>query len=114
LLDLERSGWSALSTSPEAATRFFSEVLAEHVLLLLPGGLVIDDRGRALESMSGAPWSSFDLTDERVLEVTEDSAVVAYRAAATRAGDEYSALCASLYVRCGRDWRLAFHQQTPT
>ena len=60
VLDLERSGWIALSTSPEAATHFFAEVLADRALMLLPGGLVIDDRTRALESMSGAPWSSFD------------------------------------------------------
>jgi hypothetical protein len=46
-------------------------------------------------------WSSFHLSDEQVLELTGDSAVVAYRAAAVRDGTEYSAMCSSTYVRNG-------------
>lgn len=81
--------------------------------MLLPGGLVIDDRARVIESMRGTPWTSFELTDERVLPLTEESAVVAYRATARREGDDYTALFNSTYVREGNSWRLALHQQTP-
>jgi hypothetical protein len=114
LLQLEREGWEALSTSGEAAGRFYAENLAADVLMLLPGGMVLDDRDRVVESMAGSPWSSFELSDERVLELGEGSAVVAYRATARREGDEpYTALFNSTYVREDGAWRLAVHQQTP-
>jgi hypothetical protein len=75
--------------------------------------MVIDDRDAALSSMQGPPWSSFELTDERVLPLTGASAVVVYRASAVRDGTGYTALCNSTYVREDGSWRLALHQQTP-
>ncbi len=114
LLQLEREGWEALSTSGEAAGRFYAENLAADVLVLLPGGMVLDDRGEVIESMRGSPWTSFKLSDERVLELVEGSAVVAYRGTAHREGAEpYTALFNSTYVREDSAWRLAVHQQTP-
>lgn len=113
LIDLEHEAWVALSTSGDAAAAFYERVLAEDVLMLLPGGLVIDDRARVIESMRGAPWTSFELSDERVLALTDSSALVAYRATARRGDDHYTALFNSTYVRQGDSWRLAVHQQTP-
>src|SRR3546814_856260 len=113
-LELERAAWKALSTDGETAAAFYEEVLAPSVLMLLPGGLVIDDREAAIESMSGEPWSSFELDDERVVSLTDQSAVVAYRASAARGDLSYSALISSTYVRGAGKWRLALHQQTPT
>src|SRR3546814_10567053 len=84
LLELERAAWKALSTDGETAAAFYEEVLAPSVLMLLPGGRVIDDREAAIESMSGERWSSFELEDERVVSLTDQSAVVAYRASAAR------------------------------
>ncbi|HWB65462.1 MAG TPA: nuclear transport factor 2 family protein [Mycobacteriales bacterium] len=113
LLELEREGWQALTAGGESAARFYDEHLAAEVLMLFPGGLVIDDRKQVVESMGGSPWVSFELSDERVLELG-DCAVVAYRATAERAGaDPYTALSNSTYVREGGTWRLAVHQQTP-
>jgi hypothetical protein len=113
LIALERAAWEALSSDGEAAAKFYSDVLAEDVLMLLPGGLVIDDRSTVIESMRGTPWSSFEMTDERVLELTDSSAVVTYQATAVREGDEYKALFNSTYVRRNGSWKLALHQQTP-
>lgn len=114
LLELERKGWEALSTSGEAAQAFYAENLATNVLMLLPGGIVLDNRDEVIKSMGGAPWTSFELSDERVLELVEGSAVVSYRATARRGGSEpYTALFNSTYVREGDAWRLAVHQQTP-
>ncbi len=114
LIELERSAWRALGSSGDAAVRFFTEVLADDVLMLLPGGLVIDDRTQALDAMTDAPWSWFELSDERVFEVNDACAVVAYRASARRDDrDEYNAVFNSTYVRVGSSWRLALHQQTP-
>lgn len=113
LMGLEREGWDALSVGGDAAAAYYDEVLADEVLMLLPGGMVLDDRTEVIDSMRGEPWSSYELSDERVLELGEGSAVLAYRARAVRAGVEYSALVNSTYVRAGDEWKLALHQQTP-
>jgi len=109
---LERDGWHALSTAGGAAP-FYERVLADRVLFLLPGGMVLDDRDEVVRSMAGEPWSTFDLTDLRVVPLGAEAAVVAYRAEATRAGQRYRAWVASTYVRTPDGWRLAVHQQTP-
>ena len=88
LIELERQAWVALSSSGEAAAAFYSQVLADDVLMLLPGGMVIGDRAQVVDSMRGAPWDSFKLVDERVLELGQDSAAVTYRATARRAGQQ--------------------------
>lgn len=113
LLSLERAAWDALSTSGEAAATFYENVLASDVLMLLPGGMVIDDRTVVVDSMRGTPWSSYELSEERVHELTDATAVVAYRGAAVRGGQEYVALFNSTYVKQDGSWRLAVHQQTP-
>lgn len=113
LLELERAGWQALAASPEAARAFYDEVLADAVLMLFPGGTTIADRAAAVRSLGGAPWSSFELGDERVLPLGAGSAAVTYRARARRGDAAYEALFASIYVRRGDGWRLALHQQTP-
>ena len=112
-ITLERRGWKALSSSAEEARRFYDEVLADDLLMLLPGGLRLTERAATLDSMSGAPWESFELDDVALLTVTPDVAVVAYRAAARRGEAVYTALCSSTYVRDGDGWKLCLHQQTP-
>ena len=82
LLELEREGWVALSSGGDAAVAFYGEVLAREVLMLLPGGMVIDERDAAIEAMSGAPWSTYALVDERVVVLGADAAAVTYRASA--------------------------------
>lgn len=54
LTDLERRGWEALSTE-DAAGPFYDEVLVAEPLMLLPGGMQLDDRQVIVDSMSGAP-----------------------------------------------------------
>ena len=76
-LELERAAWQALATEG-AAAGFFAEVLADDVLILMPGGMVIDDRDAVVASMGGPPWSSFELSDERIVSPTDDCTVVAY------------------------------------
>ena len=114
LIELEEQGWRALSSTGEAAAEFYELVLDDTVVMLLPGGMVLDDRAAIVQSMSGQPWSSFELDDLRVLQPTTDTAVVTYGVVAQREGSpEYSALMSSLYVRRVNGWKLAFHQQTP-
>jgi len=113
VIEMERSTWRALGTSAEVAAAHWEEVLAEQVLVLLPGPMVIDDRDAVIASAQGEPWSTWELFDERVLELGPDVAVVGYRATATRGGATYAALFSSTWVRRDGRWRLAVHQQTP-
>lgn len=114
ILDLEQRSWTALAT-PGAASEFFADVLDEDVVMLFPGGMVVEGREAVLESMSGPPWAWYRLADERVRWLGDDVAVVTYRAEAQRPGSQtYRALCASTYRRSpDGGWRLAVHQQTP-
>jgi hypothetical protein len=113
LIDLERQGWDALSTSPQAAAGFYERVLAEEILMLLPDGMVIEDRAIAIESMSQTPWTAFEMSEERTMSLTRDCVAVVYRATAVRHGVRYTALISSTYVRHLDSWRMALHQQTP-
>jgi Domain of unknown function (DUF4440) len=113
LFELEREGWNALTTSREAAAAYYERALARQILMLLPGGMVIDQRSKVIESMRTDPWDEFELSDERVLSLGEECAVVAYRARARRGDMDYEALFNSTYVHEDGSWRLALHQQTP-
>lgn len=113
-VELERQGWQALSSSGQEATAFYERVLDREVLMLLPGGMVLDERSSIIEAMAGQPWSSFELEDLRTFQPLPDVCVVAYGAVASREGSaDYSALVSSTYVRREDGWRLALHQQIP-
>jgi hypothetical protein len=111
-LELERAAWRALSGDGDPAV-FYKEVLADDVLVLMPGGMVIDDRERVIASMQGARWDGYELSDERVLRLGDGAEIVAYRAKARRGSTDYEALCNSTYLRHHGAWHLALHQQTP-
>lgn len=112
LIDLEERGWRALATEG-AAERFYHEVLDDAPLMLLPGGLRIEDREEMVRLMSGPPWEAYRLSGITVSRPVEGAGVVVYTAHAIRDGAEYVALVGSHYVLRGDGWRLYFHQQTP-
>ena len=114
LVALEESGWRALSSGGPVAREFYDGLLDDDVIMLLPGGIRLDDRAPMLDAMAGQPWASHTLEEPQVLPVTDDVAVVSYGVVAQREGaPTYSALISSTYVRRGDAWRLALHQQTP-
>lgn len=113
VIALEEQGWEALSAGGETARAFYERVLDRTVMMLLPGGLVLDDRKMIVNSMSGPPWSSHELEDLRSFQPTEDTAVVTYGVVARRDDEAYAALISSVYVRRDDEWKLTFHQQTP-
>jgi hypothetical protein len=113
LIELERAGWTALSTNGDVAAHFYEEVLAEEALMLLPGGTLLHEREQIITAMRGAPWDTFALSDEHLLQLRPDCAVLTYRASAIRGDLHYTALFNSTYVLEGGTWRLALHQQTP-
>ena len=61
LLELERAAWEALCAGGDAAVAYYDKVLAKDVLMLFPGGMVIDDREQVVDSIRGAKWTAFDI-----------------------------------------------------
>lgn len=113
LIELEEQGWRALATVGDAGKKFYASVLRQDAVMLFPGGMRIEGRERILESLGAQPWESFQLEDPKVVQLTEQAAVVVYKATARRKGSEpYTALISSTYVR-GATWQLVLHQQTP-
>jgi hypothetical protein len=113
LIDLEREAWDALTTAG-AAGPYYDRVLADDIVMLMPGGMVIDDRQMVVDSMGGDPWNEYEIVgEERVLPLGDDAAIVHYRAKARRGDHRYEALFASTFVRQDGGWKLAAHQQTP-
>ena len=111
LVDLEHKGWQALSGDNGA--EFYDAFLADEAMMVLPMGIL--ERDACIEAIASAPpWKWFELTDVRVVVLTEESAIVAYTARAQREGQpEYAALMSTTYVLTDDEWLIALHQQTP-
>lgn len=52
---LEKAGWDAPSSDGDSARDFYERVLDRTVVMLLPGGMRLDDRAEIVRSMSGQP-----------------------------------------------------------
>jgi hypothetical protein len=114
LLQRETAGWTALSTSHEAARAFFGEALRDDAVMLFPGGLRVAGKAAILDSFDPQPWRGFELEAAAIVELGADAAALAYRVSADHGGEApYRALISSVYVRDGGSWLLALHQQTP-
>jgi hypothetical protein len=107
LRQLERGFWL------EGADYYREHVAAEFVLLF--PGMGAMDRAQAIEGIEGGRrWEHLETEGEKVVHLGADVRLLYYRARARRAGAaEYSAWVASVYVRRGGAWKLAFHQQSP-
>lgn len=110
---LEVRGWEPLTRGGEEATSFYRGVLDEDVVMLFPGGMVLQGADAVLPTLGVDPWQGFALADPAVRHPTPDVAVVTYRAGAHRDGPAYEALISSVYVRREGAWRLVLHQHTP-
>lgn len=108
---LECEGWEALSSGQGAA--FYRENLADDAVMAFSFGVM--NRQEAIDAMDSAPpWSTYEISDTRVVALGEDSGVLVYHVTAQRAEQEpYSAVISSTFVRQDGRWKLAFHQQTP-
>jgi Domain of unknown function (DUF4440) len=113
LITIERTLW-------ENDADTYHERYSPEALLIFPGVGRID-RERAVaairkENAEGRAWAEvrFDDVDGRWIR-SDAAALITYMATA-RWNYESSASkthCASVYVRVGESWRVAFHQQTP-
>ncbi|OLT49271.1 DUF4440 domain-containing protein [Saccharomonospora sp. CUA-673] len=113
LLRLEHQGWQSLCDSTGAD--FYGRIMTDDGIMILAHGFVLD-RQQVVASLNDAPpWSSYEISDERLVRLSDDSAVLAYRGKAWRERSEpdFEAWMSSVYVELAGEWRLASYQQTP-
>lgn len=111
LFAIERGFWL------EGEAYFLAHVDARCLLALPQAGEMhgVHSREAVAATATGANrWRDLTMRDRHLLRGGDDFAIISYRADATRAdGAAYAALVGSGYVRCGADWKLAFHQHSP-
>ena len=113
LLIIERTLWE------NNAQVYHDTYLPEAVLIFPDVGRL--DRETAVtaiqkENAAGRAWAEVHFDDAVGRWLTTDIAVLVSYCATARWNDETIAsqtLCATVYVRRGEAWRVAFHQQTP-
>ena len=93
----------------------YRERLTEDAVVVLPGiGLLDRESCAAAVDEAGAPgWGEIEISDARLVSLTDDAAAIAYRFEGERGSSRYVALMSSAYVRLDGAWKLALHQQTP-
>ena len=86
--------------------------LTEDAIVVVPGAAISREQcALAIDATPG--WDEFTLSDERVVSLGADSALLTYRWRSSRGDESYEALMSSVYVRRDGEWKLALHQQTP-
>lgn len=113
LLDLEHQGWKSLCDG--TAADFYGQIMTGDGVFVLAGGEVFD-RQTVIDSLNYAPpWRTYDIADERLIDLSEDHAILVYTGRAYREEDApaFIALMSSVYTRQEGTWRLALYQQTP-
>jgi hypothetical protein len=92
--------------------REYGELLRDDAVVVVPGQAL--DKGATVDAIDrAAPWDEFEITDERVVPLGDDGAVLSYRWSSRRGEDSYEALMSSVYAKENGGWKLALHQQTP-
>lgn len=111
LFEIEQGFWLS-------GKEHFSTHLDERCVLVFPQagemhGVKTRDEVAATATNANR-WSDLRMSDRHLLQVTENVAIISYRADVTRAdGQPYAALVSSAYVRRRTGWKLAFHQHSP-
>ena len=108
--ELERQVWQALVDGDRAAD---ISLLAPDFLGVYPSGFAgRDDHAGQLDA--GPSVAAFDLSQITIRHLSEDAALITYRADFTRPGRAGEAmLVSSLWERRAGDWVNTFSQDTP-
>ena len=113
LLDLENQGWKALCDG--TAGDFYGRVMAKNAVMIMGNGQVMT-RDDVVKALADSPaWDSYAIDDAQVFELADDTHAVVYTGTGHRSeGDPFVGTMTTVYVRSGKNWQLALHQQTPT
>ncbi|MCC9174829.1 nuclear transport factor 2 family protein [Arthrobacter sp. zg-Y179] len=110
LLEREHLGWQSLCRGQGGD--FYGGLMTPDAVMVLVNGVVLDRSTIAASLNAAPPWTSYRITDERLVASTGAAALV-YRATAHRSGQEpFEALMSSVYCLVDGRIRLALYQQT--
>src|SRR3954471_19406971 len=88
----------------------YREHLTDDAVVVVPGAAITREQtALAIDATPG--WDEFEITDERVVPLTDDSAILTYRWTSRRGDETYEALMSSVYVKRDGEWKLSLHQQ---
>lgn len=110
LLGLEEEFW-------RGGADFYRTNVTDEALMVFAEPVGVLDKAQAVESIASAPrWSDVRFEGAKVVRLSNDAALLTYKATARRDGDAapYVTLASSVYVVRAGGRKLAFHQQTPT
>ncbi|MGX1596129.1 DUF4440 domain-containing protein [Dietzia maris] len=111
LVRLEHQGWASLCDGTGAD--FYGRLMTPDAVMILAHGLALD-REAVIASLDDAPpWQTYDISDERLVEIDENTAALVYTGRASRGDDHFHALMSTVYTRRDGQWRIALYQQTP-
>lgn len=109
IVALEKKFWESAGNQP-----FYEKHFARDGVMAFPIGLLT--KGEVVQAMKGADeWESYTIDDPHFVQISSDTAALAYTTIAVSTGepDPYAAAVISVYVKREGDWRLILHQQTP-
>jgi hypothetical protein len=111
LYSLEEEGWHAISA---ANGDFYRRLVTPDTLIVEHDGVSTGDDLVAEIDGNNSPFEGFTLDQHKIVPLSDDSAVVTYRANAEVAGrGTFRLYMSSVWVRREDGWKLMFHQQTP-
>lgn len=108
LFEIERNFWTG-------DAEFYRSNLDEKCLVVFTEMSGLKARNDiAAMIKNGRRWQKLQIDDRNVLSLSDDVALLSYKASAVRDnGEAYEALVSSAYVRRDGQWKMAFHHQTP-
>ena len=112
ILRLEHAGWASLCQGTGAD--FYGRLMTADAVMVLSHGFVLD-RDAVIASLDDAPpWRNYEISEDRLIEVGEDTAILVYTGRASRGegAPAFHALMSSVYTRRDGQWRLTLYQQT--
>jgi hypothetical protein len=111
LLDLERAGWDSLCDG--SGDEFYGALMAPDGLMILANGQIMT-RDDVVAALAGAPpWSSYEITNARTLDLGAGVAMLVYVGTGHRSGSsDFVGVMTSVYRRTADGWQLALYQQT--
>jgi len=104
LVEIERGLW--LKPGP-----WLAATALPRCWFALPDPIGLTDRN-ALQKQIGHMETGLDIVDARVELITDDVAILVYRASSRQEPSGPRYLCSSSYVKGRRSWSLAHHQRT--
>lgn len=100
----------------EGDIAFFERHITEDALLIFPGPGNVYTKAQCVAVIGEhPPYTKYDISDQRVVRVTGNTAVLTHQATVLQPGWDAarSVVVGSVLVKVDGDWRLALHQWTP-